>query len=198
MPGSLDELWQIVGEVWNCFDIAGNAAVLRRHADEWRRMEAELRALAGDLQASVSQHLAGGRDGNWNDQAGENFQQVWRQTGQAIHDLAGQFGGVAKNLDDFATEVDNFNDNFHSLLVTIGVCTTVMVATSWIPGVDLVTDGGGALVDAGEVDEAWSLIDLLRATLIAVRNGLSDDGWLLARGFLRNFLAKALAPQFLL
>ncbi|HZV53199.1 MAG TPA: LysM peptidoglycan-binding domain-containing protein [Candidatus Dormibacteraeota bacterium] len=198
MGGSLDEFLNLVEGLWNCYDIAGNASVLRRHADQWRRMEAELHALADDLQASVAARLAGGRDGNWNDQAGENFQQVWRQTRQAIHDLAGQFGGVAKNLDQFAGEVDNFNDNFHSLLITIGVCTTVMVATSWIPGVDLVTDGGGALVDAGEVDEAWNLIDLLRATLIAVRNGLSDDGWLLARGFLRNFLAKALAPQFLL
>src|SRR5579884_1049234 len=150
MSGSLADLMNLMEGLWDCFDIAGNAAVLRRHADEWRRMEAELRALAGDLQASVSQHLAGGRDGNWNDQAGENFQQVWSQTKNGIDDLAPKFGQVADQLDAFASQVDNFNDNFHTCLITLAACTTVMIATSWIPGVDLITDGGGAIVDAAE------------------------------------------------
>ncbi|HLH70268.1 MAG TPA: LysM peptidoglycan-binding domain-containing protein [Candidatus Dormibacteraeota bacterium] len=188
MAGSLDELLNLVEGLWNCYDIAGNASVLRHHADQWRRMEAELRALADDLQASVAGRLAGGRDGNWNDQAGENFQQVWGQTRKQMEDLAPKFGQVADQLDAFASQVDNFNDNFHTCLITLAACTAVMVATSWIPGVDLVTDGGGAIVDAAEVDEAWNLINTLKTVLTFLRSNLVKDlVFDLAKNFAINF-----------
>src|SRR5215471_971315 len=95
---SIHDLWGIVGEVWDCGDIAGISNVLRAHARHWRSMQAEVSGLIADLDANVTQNLVGGRDGNWNDRAGENFQTVWTQTRQQTQSLAREFGQVADDL----------------------------------------------------------------------------------------------------
>lgn len=184
----LHDLWHIVGEVWNCFDIAGNAGVLREHARHWRAMQSELHALSGDLHGSVTQHLTGGRDGNWNDQAGDNFQAMWGKTKQQVDDLATEFGQVADNLEQFASQVDDFNDNFHTCLIVIAASVAVMAATTWIPVVDVVTDGAAIAADAVEVEEAWSLINALRSILLFLRSNLVKNFvFKLASNFLINF-----------
>ncbi len=169
---AIHELWTIVGEVWDAGDIAGNAAVLRAHASHWRQMQAELTSLSNDLNGSVTQNLTGGRDGNWNDQAGQNFQTVWSKTRKQIDDLAGEFGGVASELEQFAGQVDDFNNNLHQCLIVIGASLVVMAATTWIPGVDLITDGASLAADAEEVDQAWSLINMLKNILTFLRSNL--------------------------
>jgi LysM repeat protein/uncharacterized protein YukE len=185
----IHNLWSIVGEVWDCGDIAGNAGVLRAHATHWRQMQTELQSLSSDLHGSVTQHLTGGRDGNWNDAAGQGFQTVWGRTVKQIDDLAGEFGQVATQLDQFADQVNNFNDNFHTCLIVIGASLVVMAATTWIPGVDLITDGASVAADAEEVDQAWNLINMLKGILTFVRTNLLTRNFVfnLAKNFLINF-----------
>jgi uncharacterized protein YukE len=186
--GDIQELWHIVGEVWNCGDIAGDAGVLRGHASHWRQMHAELQSLSNDLQASVTRNLVGGSDGNWNDQAGESFQTVWTQTRQQLDDLAGQFDQVATQIDQFAGQVDNFNDNFHTCLVVLGASLAVMAVATWIPVVGEVVDGAELAVDAVEVEQAWSLINALKTILVLLRSNLVKSFlFSLGKNFALNF-----------
>lgn len=185
---SIHDLWSIVGEVWDCGDIAGNSGVLRAHARQWRSMQAEARSLIADLDANVTQNLVGGRDGNWNDRAGESFQKVWAQTRQQAQTLAEEFGQVADELEQFATQVDSFNDNFHQCLIVIAASLAVMAATTWIPFVDIGTDGLAIAADAEEVDQAWNLINTLRSVLLFLRSTLVKNFvFNLAKNFLINF-----------
>ena len=185
---SIHELWSIVGEVWDCGDIAGNSGVLRDHARHWRTMQADLNSLIVDLDANVTHNLVGGRDGNWNDRAGENFQKVWTQTKQQTQSLAREFGQVADDLDAFASQVDSFNDNFHQCLIVIAASLAVMAATTWIPFVDIGTDGLALAADAEEVDQAWNLINTLKSVLLFLRSNLIKNFvFNLAKNFLINF-----------
>lgn len=185
----LHELWNIVGEVWDAGDIAGNAGVLRAHASHWRQMQTELQSLSSDLHGSVTKNLSGGRSGNWNDQAGDNFQKVWADTKKQIDALAPEFGEVANQLDQFADQVDNFNNNLHTCLIVIAASLAVMAATTWIPGVDVVTDGASVAADAVDVEEANGLISTLRGILQFLAQAISRQFiFNVAKNFAINFV----------
>jgi hypothetical protein len=168
LPHDLHELWGIVGDVWDAGDIAGRPGPLRAKAGHWRGMHADLLSLADDVDRDVGGHLTGGAGGAWNDAAGDGFREAWAETRASVEDLAAGCAEMADHLDQFADQVDSFNDNLHTCLVVIGASVAVMAATTWIPGMDVVTDGASLAADAAEVEEATGLLDALRSVLQAL------------------------------
>jgi uncharacterized protein YukE len=175
---ALGELEHILGELRDVYNwitnledwqhLAGDSGALRGAAREWSAQATSVRDLAANLGTAMSRNVDTSPGGNWNDAASRAFTGVWQQYLPGLTQLAGEYDHVAKTLNDAADQVDNFNNAVVSAIVEIGVWIAVCVATSWIPGVDVLDAAAAVVRGATLLDRVMGVLRLLLALLRAI------------------------------
>ncbi len=166
--GQLRDIYDWITNLEDWRHLAGDSGALRAAAREWRAEATCLRDLAQNLRSGFAAHVDTSPGGNWNDDASRAFDHVWQQYLPGLTDLAGEYDSVAASLEDAAQQVDSFNDAVVSAIVEIGIWIAICVATSWIPGVDVLDAAAAVVRGATLMDRIMGVVRLLLALLRAL------------------------------
>jgi uncharacterized protein YukE len=169
ITGLVNEMQRILGWINDLAHFAGDAAALYQASQQWQSVADEIRAIESDLTRAVFRNLSSGPNGNWNDPAGQAFQQYWNGLAIDIQDLTPQFDQMAKALHDAGDEVQNFYNTLEAIAVEMGVWITVTAATALIPGADIAEGIAAAVRGSALLEEFWTAVQAFIVFLNAMR-----------------------------
>ncbi|HZV51772.1 MAG TPA: LysM peptidoglycan-binding domain-containing protein [Candidatus Dormibacteraeota bacterium] len=169
ITGLIDEMRRILGWLNDLAHFAGDASALYQASQQWQAVADEIRALENDLTRTVFRDLSSGPNGNWNDPAGQAFQQYWNGLAIDIQDLTPQFDQMARALHDAGDEVQNFYNTLESIAVEMGIWISVTAAAALIPGADIAEGIAAVVRGSALLEEFWTAVQAFILFLNAMR-----------------------------